>query len=329
MARIFSGIQPSGEIHLGNYLGALRNWVKLQDEYKECLYCIVDLHALTGGLQDPHELPRRVAEALATNLAVGIDPERSIFFVQSDVPEHTELAWLFTCLTPLGALERMTQYKDKAGRQRQSVGAGLLTYPVLMAADILIYKADRVPVGEDQSQHLELTREIARKFNNAFGETFPEPQTLLTAGARIMALNAPEKKMSKSVPGSYIGLAEPPETIRQKVMRAVTDVGPRGAEMSPGVKNLFTILESVAPDSVVQPLKESYDQGTLRYVDLKQTVAEELIKTLTPIRERRADLLARPKYLKEIAAAGAAKARPLARAVLDEVREKMGIGRIG
>ncbi|HHW15235.1 MAG TPA: tryptophan--tRNA ligase [Firmicutes bacterium] len=328
MGRIFSGIQPSGDIHLGNYLGALRNWVKLQDEYDDCLYCIVDLHALTE-LQDPHELPRRVAEAIATNLAVGIDPERSTFFVQSDVPEHTELSWLLTCLTPLGALERMTQYKDKAGRQGQSVGAGLLTYPVLMAADILIYKADRVPVGEDQAQHLELTREIARKFNSTFGETFPEPQILLTAGARIMALNAPEKKMSKSVPGSYIGLSDPPETIRQKVMRAVTDVGPRGAEMSPGVKNLFTILECVAPESVVRPLKEAYGEGTLRYADLKQTLADELIKTLTPIRERRAELLAHPEKLREIAAAGAAKARPLARAVLAEVREKMGIGRIG
>ncbi|MGE5553160.1 MAG: tryptophan--tRNA ligase [Betaproteobacteria bacterium] len=326
MGRIFSGIQPSGEVHLGNYLGALRNWVKLQDEY-ESLYCIVDLHALTVP-QDPHELPRRVAEAVATNLAVGIDPARSIFFVQSSVPEHTELCWLLTCLTPIGALERMTQFKDKAARHKKSVGAGLLTYPILMAADILTYKADRVPVGEDQVQHLELAREIARKFNSTYGETFPEPQPLLTAGARIMALNDPTKKMSKSLPGSYIGLAEDPASIRQKVMRAVTDLGPRAAEMSPGVKNLFTILESVAPVEVVQHYREAYAAGTLRYSDLKQTLADELIKTLAPIRERRAELLARPRELQEIVSAGAAKARPLAQAVLAEVKDKMGIGRL-
>lgn len=326
MARIFSGIQPSGEIHLGNYLGAVRNWVRLQDEY-ECFYCIVDLHALTVP-QDPHELPRRVGEAIATNLACGLDPERSVFFVQSDVAEHSELMWLLNTLTPLGLLERMTQFKDKAGRHRQSVGAGLLTYPVLMAADILLYKAERVPVGEDQVQHLELTREVARKFNVTFGETFPEPQPLLTTGARIMALNAPEKKMSKSLPGSYIGLAEDPQAVRQKVMRAVTDVGPRGNEMSPGVCNLFAILENVAPAALVKQFQEAYAAGTLRYSDLKQTLADELLKTLTPIRERRADFLAHPERLREIAAAGAAKARPLARAVLAEVKEKMGLGRI-
>lgn len=327
MSRILSGIQPSGEIHLGNYLGAVRNWARLQDQH-ECLYCIVDLHALTVP-QDPGELPRRVAEGIATNIAAGLDPERSAIFVQSHVPEHTELCWLLTCLTPIGALERMTQFKDKAGRQRQTIGAGLLTYPVLMAADILTYKAELVPVGEDQVQHLELTREIARKFNSVYGPTFPEPQPLLTSGARIMALNAPEKKMSKSIPGSYIGLSEAPEAIRQKVMRAVTDVGPQGGEMGPGVKNLFTILENVAPAEVVAPLRAAYQEGTLRYSDLKQTLAEELVKTLAPIREKRAELLAHPEELREIAAAGAAKARPIAQAVLAEVREKMGVGRIG
>lgn len=326
MGRVFSGIQPSGEIHLGNYLGAVRNWVRLQAEY-ECLYCIVDLHALTVP-QDPKEFPRRVGEAIATNVAAGLDPERAIIFVQSDVPEHSELCWLLTCLTPIGSLERMTQFKDKAGRQAQSVGAGLLIYPTLMAADILLYKADRVPVGEDQVQHLELAREIARKFNGLFGPTFPEPQPLLTPAARIMALNAPEKKMSKSLPGSYVSLTESPEVIRQKVMRAVTDVGPRGEEMSPGVKNLFTILGSVATEETVRPLREAYAAGTLRYSELKETLADELVKTLTPIRERREELLARPESLREIAAAGAAKARPIARAVLAEVREKMGLGRI-
>jgi tryptophanyl-tRNA synthetase len=326
MSRIFSGLQPSGEVHLGNYLGALRNWVRLQEE-GQCLYCIVDLHAITVPL-DPPELVRRVAEAVATGLAVGIDPERSIFFVQSSVPEHTELCWLLMCLTPLGALERMTQFKDKAGRQRKLVGAGLLTYPVLMAADILLYKADQVPVGEDQVQHLELAREIARKFNGAYGQTFPEPQPLLTGGARIMALNDPEKKMSKSLPGSYIGLSEEPAVIRQKVMRAVTDVGPKGSALSPGVKNLFTILESIAPAETVKPFRDAYAAGTLRYSDLKQALAEELVKVLTPIRERRAEFLARPQELREIVAAGAAKARPLAREVLAEVRDRLGLGRL-
>ncbi|MGE5507977.1 MAG: tryptophan--tRNA ligase [Chitinophagales bacterium] len=327
MSRIFSGIQPSGEIHLGNYLGAVKNWVALQDQY-DCLYCIVDLHALTLP-QDPEELPRRVLEALATNLACGLDPNRSTIFVQSHVAEHTELSWLLTCLTPLGALERMTQYKDKSSREGVSVGAGLLVYPVLMAADILLYKADRVPVGEDQVQHLELAREIARKFNGTFGETFPEPQPILTKGARIMALNAPEKKMSKSLPGSYVGLAEAPEVIRQKVMRAVTDVGPRGAEMSPGVRNLFTLLENVAPAGTVTAFREAYAAGTLRYSDLKQTLADALVELLAPIRERRNELLARPDELREIVAAGAERARGIAKVVLSEVKEKMGLGRLG
>lgn len=327
MARIFSGIQPSGEIHLGNYLGAVRNWVHLQDEY-ECLYCIVDLHALTLP-QDPHQLPHRISEAIATNLAAGLDPERSTIFVQSDVPEHSELCWLLDCLTSIGSLERMTQFKDKASRPQQFVGAGLLTYPVLMAADILLYKADSVPVGEDQIQHLELTREIGRRFNSLYGETFPEPQPLLTTAARIMALNDPEKKMSKSLPGSYVGLADDDKVIRQKVMRAVTDVGPQGGEMGPGVKNLFTILEQVAPASAVQPLREAFAQGTLRYSDLKQCVADHLVETLAPLRERRADLLAHPEVLREIVAAGAQKARALASETLAEVKDKMGVGRLG
>ena len=227
--RIFSGIQPSGTIHIGNYLGAIKNWTKLQYEY-DSIFCVVDYHAITVEY-DPRALPERVMDVAATLLAAGIDPERSTLFVQSMVPEHTELSWLLTCVTPLGMLERMTQYKEKAARQEgESVGAGLLCYPVLMAADILLYKADLVPVGDDQIQHLELTREIARKVNHHFGATFPEPQPYITRAARIKALSDPTAKMSKSIPGGAVAVSEEPDQIRKLVRRAVTDTGPRRME---------------------------------------------------------------------------------------------------
>lgn len=326
MPRVFSGIQPTGELHIGNYVGAVRNWVALQDQY-ECIYCIVDYHAITMPWE-AEDLSRRVAEAVAWNLAVGVNPEKSTLFVQSHVPEHTELSWIFGCLTPLGSLERMTQYKEKASREGVSILAGLLNYPILMAADISLYKADLVPVGEDQLQHLELAREIVRKFNNAFGETFPEPKGLVTQGARIAALNDPTRKMSKSVPGSCVTLGDPPEVIRGKIQRAVTDVGPRGEEMSPGVKNLFELLAAFAPPELVTEFQASYQSGTLRYSDLKAALAENLIATLAPMQERHAELMAQPEVLREIAFAGAEKARRIAREVLAEVKAKTGLGRI-
>ncbi|HEY8425414.1 MAG TPA: tryptophan--tRNA ligase [Limnochordales bacterium] len=319
---VFSGIQPSGIIHVGNLFGAIRNWVELQSQHP-CFFCIVDYHAITVPY-DPREMPQRVRQALLVNVAAGLDPERSTIFVQSDVPEHTELAWLLNCITPLGQLQRMTQFKDKSRKHAESVNAGLLNYPVLMAADILLYKADRIPVGEDQIQHLELTRDLARKFNQLFGETFPEPEPLLTRAARIMSLDDPTRKMSKSEPEGAISVLDPPEVIREKVRRAVTDVGPRGDEMSPGVRNLFTLLEAAAPAETYRHFLDQYHQGTLRYVDLKQALAESLIEVLRPIQARYEELAARPETALEIAAAGAERARRVAKVVLQEVRERMG-----
>src|SRR6059036_3852765 len=245
-ARVLSGMQPSGNLHIGNYLGALKNWVKIQSDY-ECIFCIVDLHAITVQ-QDPKELRAKITEIAALYLAAGIDPKQSSVMVQSAVPAHAELAWMLTCVTPVGWLERMTQYKAKSAAQ-ESVGDGLLQYPVLMAADILLYQAAIVPVGEDQAQHLELTRDIAQRFNSLYGETFVMPATRLPAvGARVMGLDEPDKKMSKSVPGSghAISLLDPPELIRKKILRATTDSAPcvDFENIGPGVQNLLTIFQA-------------------------------------------------------------------------------------
>lgn len=323
---VFSGIQPSGIIHIGNLLGAIRNWVELQARYP-CYFCIVSYHAITVPY-DPKEMPKLVRDGILLNVAAGLDPERSVIFVQSDVPEHTELAWLFNCITPLGQLQRMTQFKDKAQRHAEAVNAGLLNYPVLQAADILLYKADLVPVGEDQVQHIELTRDIARKFNYLFGDTFPEPEAYLTRGARIMSLDDPTRKMSKSEPQGAISLLDPPDVVREKVRRAVTDVGPAGGEMSPGVRNLFTLLELTAPASTYEHFKEQYERGTIRYVELKQALAEAIIEVLAPIQDRYRELASRPQMAREIAAAGAERARRVAKEVIREVRERMGLDRV-
>lgn len=319
---VFSGIQPTGEIHIGNYVGAIRNWVELQDKY-DCLFCVVDYHAITVPYE-AEQMASRTLEAVATNIAAGLDPEKSTIFVQSHVPEHTELAWLLNTITPLGNLERMTQFKDKSRRQEAGILSGLLNYPVLMAADILLYKASLVPVGDDQIQHLELSRDVARKFNHTFGELFPEPEPYITGGARIMALNDPTSKMSKSLEGSTIGLGDSPDEIRARVRRAVTDTGPDTGEMSPGVKNLFTLLEVFADPVVVTQFQQAYNEQNLRYSDLKQTLAEAIVEKLTPIRERRAELLASPAKLHEIIGAGADRARRIAQHTMLEVRELMG-----
>lgn len=323
MARVFSGLQPSGEVHIGNYLGAIRSWVELQNEH-ECYYCIVDYHAITVPYE-PTEMQGRILDTVASYLACGLDPKKAIIFVQSHVPEHTELSWLFTTMTPLGWLERMTQYKDKSERQGGSVSAGLLMYPVLQAADILMYKGELVPVGEDQVQHIELTRDIARRFNHLFGETFPEPEAYVTATKRIMALNDPQQKMSKSIPGSYIALSDSPEEIMNKVRRAVTDAGPADGEMSPGVRNLFTLLEAFSPPETVKEFEQAYEEGRLRYVDLKKTLAADMAAYLEPIRQKRQGLLSHKDDLYDILNDGAAKARQVAREVIDEVKRKMGV----
>jgi tryptophanyl-tRNA synthetase len=322
--RIFSGIQPTGVLHLGNYFGAIRQWVDLQ-EGNECIYCIVDYHALTNEDTKPDELRRARRELALDLIACGIDPERTILFVQSDVPEHTELCWILGCVTSYGDLTRMTQFKQKAA-EREFVNGGLFYYPVLQAADILLYLADHVPVGEDQLQHLELSRRIARRFNYRFGELFPEPQPILGKGARIMSLADPSRKMSKSYgPEHYVGLMEPEDSIRKKIRSAVTDIGLKpGQEMSPGVANLFTILELVAPQEVVEELRREHSEGKLLYKHLKEMLYEHLMKTLAPIRERRAELAARGD-IDEVLAAGADRARKIAREVLGEARTRVGL----
>lgn len=323
MARIFSGIQPTGDLHIGNYLGAIRNWTILQEQH-DCIFCVVDLHAMTIPY-DPKDMPRRVLETAATLLACGIDPERSVLYVQSDVREHTELCWILNTITSLGLLQRMTQFKEKARQHQENVNAGLMNYPILQAADILLYKAELVPVGEDQIQHLEMTRDVARRFNYLFGDTFPEPASQLTKAARIMALNDPERKMSKSIQGSYIALDAEPDQIRDLIRRAVTDTGPAGDTMSPGVANLFTLLEEFSAPETVARFRAAYDQGALRYVELKQQLAEDIVEALTPIRTRRTELLADPDQLREILEQGAERARAMAAEVMDEVRQKTGL----
>jgi len=321
--RVFSGIQPTGVVHVGNYLGAIKQWVRDQYEYKS-FFCIVDYHAITVPF-DPATMQDQIIDAAAVNIAAGLDPGVATIFVQSHVPEHTELAWLFNTLTPMGRLVHMTQFKEKS-RRMETVTAGLFDYPVLQAADILLYKASLVPVGEDQVQHIELTRDIARKFNVTFGETFPDVRATLSETARIMALNDPEKKMSKSIPGSYIGLTDDPATIRQQIMRAVTDVGPQPeGQMSPGVSNLFQLLKGFSSPETVRHFEEAYAAGTLRYSDLKTALADDVIRALDPIRAKYEELKANPRRVHEILQKGAAHARSIAKETMHEVKSKMGL----
>lgn len=322
--RIFSGIQPTGVLHLGNYFGAVKQWVELQ-EGNFCIYCIVDYHALTNEGAVPTELRKNRRELALDLLACGIDPERSILFVQSDVPEHTEVCWILGCVTSFGDLARMTQFKEKAKGQ-EFVNSGLFYYPVLQAADILLYLADHVPVGEDQLQHLELSRRIARRFNSRFGPFFPEPEPILGKAPRLMSLADPSQKMSKSYgPEHYIGLMEPEEEIRRKIRTAVTDMGlTPGQPMSPGVANLFTLLELVAPAEVVEDFRRAHHEGTLLYRDLKEAVFCHLMEALRPIRERRREL-AEKGEVEEILAAGAERARKIAKEVIREVRARVGL----
>ncbi|MCR4784290.1 MAG: tryptophan--tRNA ligase [bacterium] len=323
--KIYSAIQPTGAIHLGNYAGAIMNWVKMQDE-GECIYAIANYHSLTA-IQDPKGLPKRVFDAALDLLACGLDPQKCSLYVQSHIPEVTELTWILSCCAPMGELNRMTQFKEKSTRT-DVVNAGLFTYPVLMASDILLFKADVVPVGEDQLQHLEVARVFARRFNSVFGETFPEPQSRLTKSARIMALNDPTKKMSKSLEGSAIMLSDPDSVILRHVKRAVTDAGPDNAsgQMSPGVANMFTLLETFSDQETVKYLHEQYDQGTLRYKELKDALGKALVSAITPIRERREELAQKPDYVKEVLYESARKMRVIAKATLAEVREKAGLG---
>jgi len=324
MSRIFSGIQPSGELHVGNYLGAVKNWVALQREY-ESYFCIVDYHAITV-TYEPEDLRTRRREMAISLLAAGIDPERAVLFVQSSVPEHTELAWIFNTVTPLGELERQTQFKDKAQRQ-ESVAVGLLTYPVLQAADILLYRADSVPVGEDQLQHLELSREIARRWNARFaadGDFFPEPKALLTPTRRIMGLDG-QAKMSKSL-GNTVGLLEEPDAIWAKLRPAMTD--PKRVRRTdtgtPEVCNIYHLHSAFSPAPVVEEVAVNCRTAGWGCIDCKKVLLGSIDRELAPIRERAAEGRTQPKRVDEVLAAGAERAGVVAQATLGEVKMRMG-----
>jgi tryptophanyl-tRNA synthetase len=322
--RVFSGMQPTGNLHIGNYLGALKNWVRIQHDY-ECIFCIVDLHAITL-YQEPAELRGKIEEIAALYLAAGIDPKVSAVMVQSAVPAHAELAWMLTCVTPVGWLERMTQYKAKAAKQ-ESVSDGLLQYPVLMAADIMLYQAGIVPVGEDQAQHLELTRDIAQRFNSLYGDTFVVPGTSLPAvGARIMGLDDPTQKMSKSATGTNhaVALLDPPEKIRKTIMRATTDSNPvvdfeaAGA----GVQNLLAIYQAFS-GATDEEMKAKFTG--MRYGDLKKQVAEMTVEHLTPFQERYRQIRSEPGYLADVLREGAQRVAPIAEKTVRVVKERMGL----
>lgn len=321
---IFSGIQPSGDLTIGNYLGALKNWVKLQDEF-DTYYCVVDLHAITVR-QKPADLRRRTLELLSIYLAAGIDPNKNTLFIQSHVPAHTEAAWILTCNTYMGELGRMTQYKDKSQKYGDSIGSGLFNYPVLMASDILLYNTDLVPVGADQKQHLELTRDIATRFNTTYSDTFKIPDPYIPkAGAKIMSLQDPLKKMSKSDenPNGFILIMDPPDVIKRKISKSVTDsLGiVNYTDEQPGVKNLLNILgtiKSVEPSSLVA---NYVGKG---YADLKNDVSNAIIEELLPIQEKVKDFLKDKKKLEEIYLEGAKKASYVANKTLRKMQKKVG-----
>jgi tryptophanyl-tRNA synthetase len=324
MARIFSGIQPSGELHIGNYLGAVKNWVALQST-AESIYCIVDYHAIINAYE-PSQLRARRREMALGLLASGIDAERASLFVQSDVPEHTELAWIFNTVTPVGELERQTQYKDKSQRM-ESVNAGVLNYPILQAADILLYRADSVPVGEDQLQHLELSRVIARRWNAQYSpeaEFFPEPKALLTPTRRIMGLDG-QAKMSKSI-GNTIGLFETREEIWAKLRPAVTDPA-RIRKTDPGtpeVCNIYQLHKAFSPAGTVEHVAQECRTAGWGCIDCKKVLADSMEVELVPIRTRAEELRANPSVVEEALAAGASKCRTIARETMRGVRDRMG-----
>ena len=323
MDRIFSGIQPSGEIHIGNYVGAIRNWIELVDRY-ECIYCVVDYHAITIDYEVPL-LQRRILETATVLLACGLTPDRCTLFIQSHVPEHTELAWIFNCVTPIGELERMTQFKEKGRQHRENISMGLLDYPVLQTADILIYKAKYVPVGEDQVQHVELSREIARKFNARFGEVFPEPQVLLSGAPRILGLDG-KSKMSKSM-NNTIGLLESREAIWEKLRTAVTDVN-RQRRTDPGnpdICNIFTMHKAFSkPDQISFVNRECRAAG-IGCIDCKKILFENMMAELGPIQARFQEISRQPKFVQEALQTGRGRCRTIVDQVMEEVRRRIGV----
>ena len=322
---IFSGIQPSGSLHLGNYLGAIKNWVSLADEYN-CYYCIVDMHSITVR-QEPSELRKRALLQLAQYVACGLDPKENTLFIQSHVQEHAELGWVLNCYTMFGELSRMTQFKDKSAKHAENINGGLFTYPTLMAADILLYQTDKVPVGEDQKQHVELSRDIAIRFNNLYGETFKVPEPFIPkVGARIMGLSDPKSKMSKSDPQGCVFLMDPPDEIARKFKRAVTDSDSENCvryapDEKPGVANLMNIYSSVTGMSFAEIENEFAGKG---YGVFKPAVGDAVIEMLRPIREEAERILADKAYLQSIYTEGAQKASYTARKTLRKVYKKLG-----
>lgn len=324
--RIFSGVQPSGNLTIGNYLGAIKNWIPLQDEF-ECLYCIVDLHTLTVR-QKPAELRQRSMNLLALYMACGLDPQKSILFMQSHVSAHAELAWILNCYTYMGELNRMTQFKDKSLKHEDNINAGLFTYPVLMAADILLYQADLVPIGQDQKQHLEITRDIAERFNNIYGDTFTNPEAYIPKiGAKIMSLQEPDKKMSKSDENenAYVFILDSEDTILRKFKRAVTDSEReiRYDELNkPGVSNLISIYSAVTNKTFSEIEKEFEGRS---YGDLKEVVGQSVADILKPIQQKYNEYSSNKDYLNSILKENSEKAAYMARKTLSKVYRKIGL----
>ncbi len=322
---IFSGVQPSGVLTIGNYLGAIKNWVKLQDGYN-CYYCVVDLHALTVR-QDAAEFKKRCLDTLSLLLAAGLDPEKNIIYFQSHVPCHSELAWILSCYTYIGELSRMTQFKEKSERHADNINAGLFTYPVLMAADILLYSADLVPVGADQKQHLEITRDIAIRFNNLFGDVFTVPEAYIPkAGARVMSLSDPNAKMSKSDDNenAYVSLLDKPDAVQRKFKRAVTDSDGqvRFSEDKPGVSNLMSIYSAVTGKTMEQIEAEFIAQG---YGALKSRTADAVCEELAPLQQRYEKIRSDKAYLSEVIQRGAEQAQRVAERMMRKINKKLGL----
>ena len=323
MDRIFSGIQPSGEIHIGNYVGAIRNWARLVDRY-ECIYCVVDYHAITIEYEVT-SLQQRILETATVLAACGLTPDKCILSVQSHIPEHTELAWIFNCVTPIGELERMTQFKEKAKQHRLNINMGLLDYPVLQAADILIYKAGYVPVGEDQIQHVELSREIARKFNARYGDTFPEPQVLLSDAPRILGTDG-NAKMSKSL-NNAIGLLDPPEAIWEKLRTAVTDVNRqrRSDPGNPDKCNIFTMHQAFSKPDQISFVDHNCRTAGIGCIECKEILFKNMIEELGPIQARAKEINEKPGYIVDVLKSGAARCKAIVTEVMNEVRMKIGV----
>lgn len=321
--RVLSGIQPSGKLHIGNYLGMVANAVKLQEDYS-CFYMVADMHSLTETYK-PEEKRQQILDLVIDLLAIGIDPEQSVIFIQSQVPEHAELAWYLNTITPIASLERMTQYKDKATRQRENINVGLFDYPVLMAADILLYKADGVPVGDDQLQHIELTNDLVKKFNNKFGETFQPVKPLLTETPRVMSILDPSKKMSKSLGENHvINLNDEPEAIEKKLARAITDKGTEKT-MSAGTKNLFALLKIFGEPELYEFYLDQRKKGTVRYAEMKKSLAKVIAHHFAIYRAKRKDLEKNPELILQIINQGKQKALAVASATLAEVKQKVGL----